>query len=392
MRIEEVRSGLCAQLRSRREEIERSVLTRVHAIDPRETSDPEYMRGLRAAVGAAVGYGIEALERSEDRAPPIPTALLSQARLAVRNRIGIDTVLRRYFAGYTLLGDFVIEEAARAGISSGPAQKRLLRLQATLFDRLIEEVSGEYAREVKSRPSSAEQRRAERVKRLLDGELLDPAEIPYDFDAWHLGLLATGPGAAEAVGELAKALDHRLLLARPDTDTAWAWFGGRHRPDPEAIHAAGAALCSARLAIAFGEPGKGMVGWRVSHRQAAAVIAVAQSGAEPCVRYVDAALPASILQDDLLFESLHRLYLSPLEVERDRGETWRRTLRAYFAAQSNISSTAAALGVTRKTVKARLGAIEKALGRPLEACAIDLTLALRVSEMREARGETIQSG
>ena len=40
-------------------------------------------------------------------------------------------------------------------------------------------------------------------------------------------------------------------------------------------------------------------------------------GPEPFVRYVDVALLAAVLQDDLLATSLRKLYLEPLEAERD---------------------------------------------------------------------------
>jgi DNA-binding PucR family transcriptional regulator len=64
----------------------------------------------------------------------------------------------------------------------------------------------------------------------------------------------------------------------------------------------------------------------------------------------------------------------------------RETLRAYFAAGRNISSAAAALSVHRDTVSNRLRAIEAKIGRPPDACAADLELALRLEEMSERPG------
>ena len=59
-------------------------------------------------------------------------------------------------------------------------------------------------------------------------------------------------------------------------------------------------------------------------------------------------------------------------------------LRAYFEANRNVSSTAAALGVSRPTVSSRLGAIEEALGFHPAAVAQQLTLALQVGELLPA--------
>ena len=48
------------------------------------------------------------------------------------------------------------------------------------------------AREARNLPTSAAERRRECVKRLLAGELVDEAELGYDLDAEHVGLMAAG--------------------------------------------------------------------------------------------------------------------------------------------------------------------------------------------------------
>jgi DNA-binding PucR family transcriptional regulator len=98
------------------------------------------------------------------------------------------------------------------------------------------------------------------------------------------------------------------------------------------------------------------------------------------VRYADVALLAAVAGDDLIAGSLRQLYLAPLERARDGGKVSRETLRAYFAAERNVSSTAAALGVDRRTVRNRLGAIEDLLGRPLKGAEADLEIALRLDD------------
>ncbi len=59
----------------------------------------------------------------------------------------------------------------------------------------------------------------------------------------------------------------------------------------------------------------------------------------------------------------------------------RQTLRAYFAAERNASSTAAALGVSRQTVINRLRVVEERLGRSLGSCAVEVEAALRLEDM-----------
>lgn len=155
----QARASLHAGLHERRGEIEEAILSRAYGVsDPGETADPEYVRGLRAAVAAAIDYGLAGVERGERNPPTIPAVLLAQARVAARNGVGLDTVLRRYFAGYILLGDALIEEVETGGLLSGDDLKRLLRAQAPLFDRLLAAVSKAHTHECESRvrsPSSA---------------------------------------------------------------------------------------------------------------------------------------------------------------------------------------------------------------------------------------------
>jgi hypothetical protein len=380
MRIEEIRGGLVARLRERLPEIEQATITRVHAISDRaEAKDPVYLEGLRSAVGAAINYALEALGSNEDRPPPIPTVLLSQARLAARSGISLDVVLRRYFAGYTLLGDFLIEEAEGSTPVRDAALKRLLRTQAALFDRVIGVVSEEYGREA-VRPGSFEERRADLVRRLLDGELLDAPELEYDFDANHLGLIANGQEGGEEIRRLAAAFDCRFLVVHPDDGTAWAWLSSRRAFDFSGLQDHLSAKRRHPLSLAMGEPGRGLVGWRFTHRQAQAALPIALRCAPMPVRYGEYALLAAALQDSLFGTSLRELYLDPLARERDGGVALRQTLRAYFAASRNGASAASMLAVSRQTVSKRLRTVEQRLGRSLVDCAAEIEVALGLED------------
>jgi DNA-binding PucR family transcriptional regulator len=384
--LEQVRADLTARLHARRPEVEQVVLTRVFAFSGAgEGANPDYVAGLRAAVSSALDYGLAVLELGEERSPPVPAALLAQARMAARNRISLDTVLRRYFAGYSLLNDFLIEEVEDGGLFRGAALKHLLRTGATLFDRLLAAVSEEHAREVSTRLDTEERRRAERVQRLLNGELLDSSGFSYDFDAHHLGVIAQGPGAKEAMREFAKSLDSRLLSVPSDEGAVWAWLGSRRKVNMEDLERLVSSQLPRQICLAFGEPSKGLAGWRLTHHQAKAAFSIAPRCSERYVRYVDVTLLASILKDDVLTNSLRELYLAPLSDGRDGGATLRRTLRAYFDADRNVSSAAAALGVNRHTVTSRLQSFEGRIGRSLKACATDVDLALRLESLNDPR-------
>lgn len=385
---ERARAELASHLRARCGEIEEAVLNRAHAVSAPSDLDPIYAEGLRAAVSAAIDYGLAAIELGEERSPAPPLVLLAQARMAARTGVRLDTVLRRYVAGHALLGDFLIEEAEGGRLLHGAELQRLLRAQAALFDRLIAAVSEEYVREARVRPDSSERRRSERIERLLAGELVDTSRLDYDFATHHLGAIAKGPGAAEALRDLATAIDRRLLAIRRDDETVWAWLGGRRAVDPEEVERIAHRGRLTHLSLAIGEPALGLPGWRLTHHQARAALPVALRGSQAFVRYADVALLASQLQNDLLATSLRELYLKPLARERDSGRLARETLRAYFAAGRNAASAAAALGISRQAVNSRLQTIEQAIGRPLFACAAELEAALNIEALDPPQPKT----
>lgn len=379
--MKDLRSAIAVRLRDRLPELQGAVATRIYAIsDPRQVADPGYLRGLNEAVGAAIEYRLGVLEGGERQAPDVPAVLLAQARLDARDGVPLDTVLRRYFAGNALFGDFLVEEAERAEVPSA-ALRPLLAAQATLGDRLIAAVSAEHAREAKNRPRNAAERRRECVKALLAGELVDHSDLGYDLDAHHLALIAKGDGAEELMRGVAANVDRRLLAVQREEEPILAcWLGGVRPLAAEEAVATIAAAAPERVFVTVGEPAEGLAGWRFSHHQAKAALPVAERRGLPVLRYADVAVLASITRDDLLSTSLRRLYLEPLERMRDGGKVARETLRAYFDAERNVSSTAAALGVDRRTVRNRLGGIEELLGRPLTGSLADLEIALRLDD------------
>ena len=382
--LAQARATLAARLRARWAEIEQAAMARLYAVAaPPKAPGPEYLEGLRAAAGAALEYLLDAVELGEERSPPPPAEVLIQARQAARCDVSLDTVLRRCFAGYTLFGDFLMQEAEDSEELKGSVMKCLLRSQAALFDRLVASVTDEYTREAETRLSSTAGRRAERIERLLAGELLDTPDLNYDFGAHHLGVLAKGPGAAEALRGFSGALDRRLLLVEREEETVWGWLGGRRALGSEELVARLPSAWPEQVRLALGEPAQGLEGWRLSHRQAKATLPIALRSPDKVTRYGAVALLASALQDDLLTVSLREIYLAPLERERDGGALARATLRAYFDADGNSASAAAALGVTRQTVNNRLRTVEELIKKPLGRAAAALELALCSNELSQ---------
>lgn len=371
-------AALAERLRARLPEIERTIFVRIEVLANSQKEDLEYLLGLRDTVHTALAYALDALELGELTGPP-PATLLEQARKAARNQISLDTVLRRYLAGNALLLDLVIEEASAAGTPAEHLQ-RMFSTQAILLDHLLAAVADAHSAEAEAlrTASSAPTRRLRTVERLLAGESVQALELRYDFDAYHVALIASGADMKQGLREIASELDRNLLAVCPAETTVWAWLGGR-RPLRSDELLAELRACSDKT-VAIGEAGHGIAGWRQSHRQARAAWPIAGHGLDSMVRYADVAILTTVLQDSLLLDSLRQLYLEPLEVERDQGETLRETLRAYFAAERSAVSAAAALGVSRQTVNSRLRTAEERIGRHLGSCGSELEAVLRAEE------------
>jgi hypothetical protein len=424
--VDDARADVVRRLRARRVEVLEAIFARVRdgAFAGAGEADAEYLEGLRAAVAAAVDYLLRELEGGEEEPGPIPAVAFEQARRAARVGVSLDTVLRRYVVGSSLLGEFVMEEADRSELPGArDALRRATRAQAAVLDRLLQAITVEYGEELARAGRSPEQRRYERVRRLLDGGAPEGAELDYELGGWHLGLIATGSGAAQAVRALAADLDRRLLSVEHDRESMWAWLGGREPFTAEELErlVAGGAVAGVGagagaevgggggagvgreagagagaggsvgagagtgvgVVLALGEPNQDLGGWRLTHRQAQAALLVALRRPKPggVARYADVALLAFALADEALARSLIDIYLSPLDRQRGGGAVSRETLRAYFAAGRNATSAAAALNVARSTVDNRLHAIEEALGRLLHSCLAELEVALRLEQL-----------
>lgn len=380
----EVRASVVAHLRARRGELEQAIFARVRdgVADGLGGEDAEYSGGLRAAVVAVVDYALAGLEQGEGWSGVVPPAAVVQAQRAARSGVSLDTVLRRYVIGHTLLEDFVMEETDRSGFAGRHGALRgVLGAQASLLDGLMGAVASEYMRELERVRSSPEWRRWEAVQRLLTGGHVDTIELGYDLDGEHLGAIVTGPGANGAVQALAVSLKDRFLSVSRSEESVWVWLAGRPGLAPADVQRLVSCKWPEGVSLVVGEPAAGVEGWRLTHRQAQAALRVALRRPRRLTRYADVVLLALALQDEALAESLIAIFLAPLASENRSGVVLRHTLRAYLNAQRNTSSTAAALGVARQTVENRLRIIEQKLGRQLQTCLPEIETALRLEDL-----------
>jgi hypothetical protein len=379
--LSQLRLAVGARLRARQEEIHEAVIHRAFSIAPPSGREaPGYAEALRAAIPSAVEQAVGAIELGEERVGPTPAAIFVQAAASARSEVGLEVVMRRYAAGYSTISDFLHEEIRALGGSSIGGYTMLQRDLTALFDRFIVEVSETYREEEGRSLPSPRQRRLERVRRLLAGDLLDPAGLDYPLGASHLAVIVSGPEPEKAAAGLAGRLDRLILVGESSIGRCAVWLGGSRRLETEGLDVALRGLVDEGHRLSLGEPGEGVAGWRRTRRQAEAAYLVAERGSRPVVHYRDVALVAAALRDPDLSHYLAETYIRPLEGDR---LALRETIGAFLESGKNATSAAAALGITRQTVTSRLRAAEEKVGRPLELCAAQLETALRLAELAD---------
>lgn len=382
---EEVGARIATRLRLRSLEIEHAIYARVQAAVPDsiESSAPEYQAGLREAIGALVDYCLSSIEQGSAVSDSVPPAAVIQGRRAARTGVSLGSVMRRYVAGHTVIGEFVMEEAERGGLSGqGAALHHVRHTQESLLEGLTAAIEREYELERERMAHSPERLRAEIVHRLLGGEQMDPLELTeLDYEmhaAWHLAFIASGPGAEEVLSRLKMRFGSRLLGVMLD-GRACAWLGGSNRPsagDIEYLSVSG----HSQLSVAIGEPGRGTDGWCLTHDQARAALGIALHHSERFSRYDDVLL-AAVLQNETAVRSLRQRYLTPLRSEKDGGRNLRETLRVYIALDCNATSAGDVLKVGRRAVTSRICKAERLIERSLSGCLAELDVALRMEAL-----------
>lgn len=371
-------AALAQRLRRRRKEIERALARACVGDRHSGVGDPVFSAQVDGAFAAVTDFYLDCIEAGENTWDAIPAAAVEQARAAARSGVSLDEFLVGLISAQTLLNEFVLQESR--GLASD-SLSRVQALQGALLLRFASGLAGEYKREEVRLRQSATRRQNAVVERLLWGAPAAGHEVGYPLEAWHVGLVVEGARARDAARALAETLGTALLAVPRGKGTVWAWLGSRRKISSQSVRDAVAERGGLRAKFAVGEPGKDVEGWRSTHFEARATLAVAVRRAAAVTCFAEVAPEAIALQSPDLARSLQATYLSPLSGKHKRGLVLRQTLRAYFAAGRNASSAASILRVSRRTVENRLRTVEQELGRPLVGCGAELELALRLEDL-----------
>jgi PucR C-terminal helix-turn-helix domain len=343
-----------------------------------------YISQAPAAIAALFDYFTGGLSNGMGATAIIPVAVLAQVRLAAASSIPLDRLLQRTADINSLLSVYVLTEADRLRVVGEPLLA-LVRIQAYLYDRLVDAVAEEYRRGDRHSGEVSKDRLA-LVRSLLMGELVDVTGWGYDFADCHTALIAEGI-KPEVPGRLGEELNVELLTVWPGRSLAWSWIPGHQQRDAGAIESALRRVMPGHAVVALGHSECGRTGWRQSHLQAEAAFPVALR-VGGVIQYGEAMLVAALLNDRVSAKFLRQHYLGPIKSGPQGGAVLLDTLRSYLAAGRNGVSTSAALSVSRQTVANRLHAVEQLLDRRLVSCLPELELALRLDRLDEQEVES----
>lgn len=391
-----VRIELVRRLRLRVAELEGAFFAYVRSEVPDAATDRDAQLegGLREMIAACIDCGLESIERGASWSGPMPAAVIAHARRGASQGMSLTTALRRCVAVHMLAWSIVLDEVAHRELPDEQRPGLLLQTSAAMGSVLAgvqAEIAEAHSLEIARRARSHEQRRDEIVRKLLAAEPVDSgelAELGYELDAWHLAVIATGADAKKAVRRLERRLDCELLSVACGGQTVWAWLGAPRRLAFADVERALSAQDYADVSLALSEPARGVKGWRLTHQEAEGAALVARYEPRRITRYADVAAEATALQDEALADSLIERYLFPLDGMGIGGRAARRTLRALFDAEHNVSSAAHALNVNRSTVHRRRDEIEGRLGCALHEHQVDIEIAMRIEELRQQRHAT----
>jgi hypothetical protein len=383
MGVDATLHSLAETLRAEIDDLVETMLARMADEVPMFATEtrPELASALRASCYGNVRAALAAL--GSDRVAPTssPAEAIEEARVTARAGVALEPLLHTYRIGHAVVLERMMDLIDEMGTPSRERRNALQigsRYLFTYVDRVVSLITEEYATERDRLMRSSIQRRVQLVRDVLNGAAVSGAELGYDPEQEHLGVIAEGPNAEPAVRELADLYDRRLLTVAMSQGTVWAWLGspkpfGRaeRRLLASFVPPQGTVLC-------LGEPAFGFQGFRDSHEQALAAHRVAAHLPRPVTRYDDVALEAAILVDARTARAFVKRELGPLANEDARTEQLRRTLSAYLGAGLNASAAAAVLAINDRTVAYRVRGIEQLLGRSVASRSAELAAALRL--------------
>ena len=341
--------------------------------------DPDLLRAARSSVIDNVGLVLEVMrgETSLGDVAPRGAAIVFTRELARRN-VPVAELDRAYRVAQHALWRWAIGEVRARIADRGAVAEAVEGLSEAAFvtgDVLSALVMERYAAEREQWVRSADAVRRATVEELLTETTTDvdtaARRLRYElrreheaFVVWSESEDAVPESAAAAVGGA------RALLVPMSTGVIAGW-APRGAADPDAAPG---------VPVAVGAPGRGVSGFRRSHREAMEARRVARMlhlPAEP-VRYEDVALIALLTKDLAQARDFAVRTLGPLATGDPAMRRLAETLFAVLEEQGSPRRAGRRLGLHENTVAKRMRAVDRLLDPNDRAAPAELLAALTI--------------
>ena len=216
----------------------------------------------------------------------LSTEVIETTRAMVREGIDLDTFMRGYQVGAAYWWELWADAVERHCSDLTLAFQIMNRGTAFLFEWLqmmTDRISAEYYDEAERLARAGSLARLAAVQRTLTDDNVDVVaasqRLGYELRGNHVALvLSREDGSEAALTGTARALAGMMTSTRPlivpvDADTVWCWVPA------DAAHELTKLLAAVRCGQ--GRPGKGLDGFRRTHREAREALRVAQIAGSP---------------------------------------------------------------------------------------------------------------
>ncbi|AXB42340.1 PucR family transcriptional regulator [Amycolatopsis albispora] len=327
-----------------------------------------------------------------------PAAAIEYARRLAQRGTSVIDLIRAYYLGQMAVLDLAIEEGTRQiddAAVLGALTREALSGALVFIDRVTQQVVAAYEEERDTWLLNRSAVRAARVRSLLEGEAGDlaasEAALGYRVRGNHVGLVAWYAETARPPHALAglEALAHRFvppggprpLFVPHDELCAWVWLPVGELAGPSDAQIEAALAEDSQVRVAVGEPGRGVEGFRRTHRQAARVHALAVAAGDGCDRamtFRDVGAMALMATDLTATRMWIEDTLGDLATDDEQHERLRETLRVFLTVGSSYTAAADRLLMHKNSVQYRVRRAQELLGRPVADNRLDVELALNL--------------
>lgn len=395
-------SAVASSLRSQLAPLSASLVEQITREIPELAADKPLVDLLIESVTANVVTALDVLETGsfggDLHAPP---AAVEYARRLAQRGVPITALLRAYRLGQAGFQQRIIMEMAAASAPQQLLLEASLEMSTTVFtyiDQISEQVVSAYQAERDRWMRNRGAMRTARVMSLLANGATNVAEVEtalgYSLRHTHRGVIVWTDDGSQAdrlsglervVARLADHFrsDRPPLVIAPDDATIWAWLSSA--PDDSPVSGDKLTLPDEKTWVALGEPGVGVDGFRVTHRQARQAQIVA-SAARPIYRRqitvsAEIGLVALMCSDLEAVRAWVHGVLGPLATDDDAMQRMRETARVFLASGGSFTSAAHELMLHKNTVQYRIRKAAEIRGRALSDGRLDVEVALLAAHL-----------